>query len=99
MEPREEKRDYYYVKEVADIVGVHKMTILNYIKRGIIPERRKEANNYRVFYQEDIDQLMRVLKPRILKQATPGSKHFKRAARVDQKKSFLKRSWLNKRNK
>ncbi len=44
----------YYIAEFAKIVGVYKDTVRNYQKRGLLPDRRNKANNYRIFTDEDV---------------------------------------------
>lgn len=45
----------YTTHEVANIVGVTKKTLLNWLKSNRIPEPiRNEKNNYRVWTAEDI---------------------------------------------
>jgi len=45
----------YRSQEVADIVGVTKKTLLNWLKAKKIPEpERNEINNYRIWTAEDI---------------------------------------------
>ncbi len=45
----------YRSQEVADIVGVTKKTLLNWLKAKKIPEpERNENNNYRIWTAEDI---------------------------------------------
>ncbi len=45
----------YTTQEVANIVGVTKKTLLNWLKAEKIPEpERNEDNNYRIWTVEDI---------------------------------------------
>ncbi len=45
----------YTTQEVANIVGVTKKTLLNWLKAKKIPEpERNENNNYRIWTAEDI---------------------------------------------
>ncbi len=45
----------YTTQEVANIVGITKKTLLNWLKLNKIPEpQRDEKNNYRVWTAEDI---------------------------------------------
>lgn len=54
-----------YIKEFAKLIGVHPDTIKrNYIKNGILPDRRDRVNNYRVFTTDDVE-LIRKLKPQL----------------------------------
>jgi len=52
----------YTVQEVADILGLYRGTVLNYEKRGIFPEpKRNHINGYREYTEEDIEGLKRIL--------------------------------------
>ncbi len=45
----------YSTQEAAEIIGVSKKTLLNWLKEKKIPEpRRNEKNNYREWTAEDI---------------------------------------------
>jgi DNA-binding transcriptional MerR regulator len=53
----------YTTQEVADILGVTKKTLLNWIRSGKVPEpRRDEKNNYRMWTAEDIAAIQRIQK-------------------------------------
>jgi DNA-binding transcriptional MerR regulator len=53
----EQTKKLFSAKQFADRIGVSKSTVLNYQKRGILPDRRNELNNNRVFTEDDV-QLM-----------------------------------------
>lgn len=61
------EKQFYYGQEVANMFGLHKLTIRNYVKRGLLPERRNPANNYRIFTPEDIKTLEKLLKVVVVK--------------------------------
>ncbi len=50
----------YYIAEFAEKVGVYKDTVRNYQKKGLLPDRRNKANNYRIFTDEDIKTMKRL---------------------------------------
>ena len=53
----------YSTQEAADIAGISKKTLLNWLKDQKIPEpRRNERNNYRVWTAEDITLVKRIKK-------------------------------------
>lgn len=53
-----------YVREFAKLFDVHVDTVKNWQKRGILPDRRDQVNNYRVFTQKDVEKIkeMRLIK-------------------------------------
>ncbi len=52
----------YAVQEVADILGVYRGTVINYEKKGIFPDsRRNPINGYREYTDEDIENLKKIL--------------------------------------
>ncbi len=52
----------YTVQEVADLLGVYRGTVINYEKRGIFPQpRRNPINAYREYTEEDIEALRRII--------------------------------------
>ena len=50
----------YTTKQVADIIGVHKNTILNWIRTGKIPDVQRDWKNHRMWKKEDIDKLREI---------------------------------------
>jgi DNA-binding transcriptional MerR regulator len=52
----------YTVQDVADILGVYRGTVINYEKKNIFPEpRRNPINGYREYTEEDIENLKRIV--------------------------------------
>lgn len=51
----------YYIAEFAKIVGVYKDTVRNYQKRGLLPDRRNTANNYRIFTDGDVKTMRKLI--------------------------------------
>ena len=54
------KKDYYTMKDVVNIVGVCKNTIINWEKSRRIKVRRDPLFHYRVWNLEEIEQLKKV---------------------------------------
>lgn len=54
-------RKSYYIHEVAELVGRHPNTIRCYLRRGLISEPRREWNGWRVFTDEHIDQIKKLI--------------------------------------
>lgn len=50
------------VHEFAKAIGVCKETVFNYQKRGILPDRRNPINNYRIFTDEDVANMIGITK-------------------------------------
>ena len=48
-----------YAKEVASRLGIHKSTLLRWIKLGKIPDVRRDRNGWRVFTEKDIEVIAR----------------------------------------
>lgn len=48
--------------EVAELVGVSKKTILNWLKRGHIPEPSRNHANYREWTEHDVGHLLRFIR-------------------------------------
>jgi DNA-binding transcriptional MerR regulator len=52
----------YTVQEVADILGIYRGTVINYEKKGIFPEpRRNPINSYREYTEEEIEHLKSII--------------------------------------
>jgi len=57
-----ELKQKYTVQQVADVLGVYRGTVINYEKRNIFPEpRRNPINGYREYREEDIAILENIL--------------------------------------
>ena len=56
------KKDYYTMKDVIEIVGVCKNTIINWERSGRIKVRRDPLFNYRVFSLGEIQKLKKLKK-------------------------------------
>jgi len=52
----------YTVQEVADVLGVYRGTVINYEKKGIFPQPKRNAiNGYREYTEEDIELLRKII--------------------------------------
>ncbi len=52
----------FTVQEVADILGIYRGTVINYEKKGIFPEpRRNPINGYREYTEDEIEGLKSIL--------------------------------------
>ena len=52
----------YTAQEVADILGIHKRTLINYENKGIFPPaRRNPVNKWRQFSEKEIKKLKEIL--------------------------------------
>ena len=50
------------VQQVADILGIYRGTVINYEKKGIFPEpKRNHINGYREYTEEDLEHLKNIL--------------------------------------
>ena len=57
----------YNVQEVANILGIYRGTVINYEKKKIFPEpKRNPINGYREYTEEDIDLLKRIMEGEIV---------------------------------
>lgn len=52
-------RDYLRISEAAEYLGVSPNTLRNWEKTGKIVAHRHPINGYRLFRQEDLDELLR----------------------------------------
>ena len=52
------KNQTFTTKQAADIVGVHKNTLLNWIKSGKVPDARRDWKRYRIWTVEEIKKLI-----------------------------------------
>lgn len=56
----------YTVQEVANILSIYRGTVINYEKKGIFPEpRRNPINGYREYTEDDVDTLRLILEGKI----------------------------------
>ena len=49
---------YYQTREVSKIAGVHRDTLLRWLREGKIPEPKRNRNNWRIFSQSDLDNIV-----------------------------------------
>jgi excisionase family DNA binding protein len=50
----------YSTEQAAEAAGISKSTLLRWIKQGIVPDVRRDRNNWRVFTRKDIQFLKKV---------------------------------------
>ena len=65
--PRSRVRKVEYLKsaEVAELIGVTKQTLLNWLRRGLITEpERNPATGYRLWTEKDVERIRRFLRER-----------------------------------
>ncbi|HOO55546.1 MAG TPA: helix-turn-helix domain-containing protein [bacterium] len=48
----------YTTRQAADRVGVHKNTLLNWIRAGKVPEVERDWKNHRIWTEQDIEKLI-----------------------------------------
>jgi DNA-binding transcriptional MerR regulator len=52
----------FTVQQVADILGLYRGTVINYEKKGIFPDpRRNPINGYREYTEEDVNNLREII--------------------------------------
>ena len=49
---------YYQTREVSKIAGVHRDTLLRWLRDGKIPEPKRNRNNWRIFSKADLDNIV-----------------------------------------
>jgi excisionase family DNA binding protein len=52
-----EGRKYYSASEAAKLAGVHRLTLLRWIRQGKIEDVQRDRNNWRIFSDSDIDAI------------------------------------------
>lgn len=53
---------FIQIKEVADMLGVSKLTLRNWDKDGKLVALRHPINNYRVYRKEDVENIINKIK-------------------------------------
>jgi DNA-binding transcriptional MerR regulator len=62
---RNRRTDYFKSAEVAELIGVTKQTLLNWLRQGLITEpERNPATGYRLWTEKDIERIRRFLRER-----------------------------------
>lgn len=51
-------RKYYQTRDVSRIAGVHRDTLLRWLREGKIPEPKRNRNNWRIFSPSDLDNVI-----------------------------------------
>lgn len=49
---------HYQTREVSKIAGVHRDTLLRWLREGKIPEPKRNRNNWRIFSKDDLDKIV-----------------------------------------
>jgi site-specific DNA-methyltransferase (cytosine-N4-specific) len=52
----------YTTGQVADIAGVHKDTLLRWLRDGLVPEPRRDRNGWRVFTVDEVERVVQYAK-------------------------------------
>jgi len=52
----------YSTRQVADMAGVHKDTLLRWLREGRVPEPSRDRNNWRIFTSEEAEAIVRYAK-------------------------------------
>ena len=52
-------KKFYTVKQVADLVGVHRATIRRWLEAGRIPEPDRDRNGWRIFSKEEVEVVLK----------------------------------------
>ncbi len=56
------RRKYFYAKQVAEILGISKQTLLRYEKKGVFPKpKRNTVNGWREYTEHDVERLKKIL--------------------------------------
>ena len=71
MNNNEPKKEYL-LGEFAKICGVHKDTVRNYVDKGLLPDRRNPANNYRIFDDRDVLRMKALTRSVVVREANEG---------------------------
>jgi len=62
---RDRRTDYFKTAEVAELIGVTKQTLLNWLRQGLSTEpERNPATGYRLWTEKDIERIRRFLRER-----------------------------------
>lgn len=51
----------YSTEQAAEAAGISKSTLLRWIKHGVVPDVRRDRNNWRVFTRRDIQLIKKVV--------------------------------------
>jgi DNA-binding transcriptional MerR regulator len=65
LKPRQ--KTYLNTAEVAELLGISKQTVLNWIRQGrILDPERNPVNNYRIWSESDVQQIRYMIRERQL---------------------------------
>lgn len=51
-------QEYYQTREISQIVGIHRDTLLRWLREGKIAEPKRNRNNWRIFSKYDLDNVI-----------------------------------------
>lgn len=51
-------QEYYQTRDVSKIAGVHRDTLLRWLREGKIPEPNRNRNNWRIFSKKELDNVI-----------------------------------------
>ena len=54
--------EFYQTKEASKIAGVHRDTLLRWLREGKIPEPKRNRNNWRIFSKKEIESIIYFVK-------------------------------------
>ena len=57
----ENKKKIIHIAEFAQMAGVHPLTVRNYQKKGLLPDRRNPFNRYRIFTYDDLKKFKKLI--------------------------------------
>lgn len=57
-EPLSQNQDIFTTQQAADLAGVHKNTVLNWIRKGKIQDTARDWKGYRVWSRDDVRRLL-----------------------------------------
>lgn len=52
----------YYIKDLALRLGVSRVTILNWEKRGFLKKPKRDKNNRRIYTEDDIKEIISLVR-------------------------------------
>jgi len=50
----------FSTEQAAEAAGISKSTLLRWIKQGVVPDVRRDRNNWRVFTRKDVQTIKKV---------------------------------------
>jgi len=53
---------YYYTREVSTMAGIHRDTLLRWLREGKLPEPKRDRNNWRIFSENEVQTIINYVK-------------------------------------